>query len=747
MAPPQQTLGLVLGWAMSSVVLRGTALALRPRAVFPSALRRLRMSTAATANPLLTAATDPLPRYEAMTPAHVEPALTDLLAQLDAEYTAFEARLAAPDTPPADRSYAAVVEGLERLEFPLSIAWSAVNHLMGVANSDELRSAHSAVQPEVVKATQRLGQSRPVYDALNALRNDEEAWGQLSGSQQRVVESALRGMRHRGVSLDAEVREEFNAISLELADLSTRFSNNVLDATKAFELLVTDPAGVEGLPPSALALAAQTAAAKGHEGATPEDGPWMLTLDAPSYVPAMQHLKSRELREQMYRAYLTRAADANAEIIDRILVLRKRKAAMLGFETHAELSLASKMADSVQAVDDMGKLLYDRAYPAAQRELEAVARFAAEAGGMPEGEALKPWDVPYWAERQREALYGFKEEELKPYLPLPAVLDGLFALATRIFGVRVEEADGEAGVWDPSVRFFKVLDDATGEHVASFYLDPFARPENKRGGAWMDIVMGKSRATGRSPVAQMVCNGSPPVGDVPSLMSFRDVETLFHEMGHCLQHMLTRVEEGDASGINGVEWDAVELPSQFMENWCLERKCITSFAKHYSTGEPLPEELYQKLLQQRHYNAGMQICRQLSFMTIDMELHHRYDPENPSMTPLELQRKVFEKYSVVAPIAEDAFLCGFGHIFAGGYAAGYYSYLWAELMSADAFGAFEEAGLEDEEQVRTVGRRFRDTVLAQGGAMHPSEVYRAFRGRDPTPEALLRHRGLVTADA
>jgi len=706
-----------------------------------SARRTRRYSTATaeapSSNPLLIQTG--LPKFGAIEADNVEPAVKQLLESLQADFDKLEARA---ETASGQDAYKETVEGMEVIGAPLEYAWGVVSHLLGVKNSEELRNAHQAMQPQVITTMQKLGQSVPVYRVMQALKEDAAAWGALEEAQQRIVESSLRSMKHAGVGLEGEELEAFNKIALELAELSTKFSNNVLDSTKAFAMTITDKADLEGLPDTALGLAAQTAKAKGHESATAEAGPWVLTLDIPSYLPAMQHLKNRDLREQLYRAYVTRASAGdtdNSPIITRTLQLKKQRAQMLGYKTHAEYSLASKMAGSVEEVDELSELLRTASFEAAKKELAAVQAYAQKNGF--EGD-LALWDVTYWAERQKEELYAFTQEELRPYFSLPAVLDGLFGLCERIFDVKIVPADGEAEVWHPDVRYFKIYDG--DEHIAGFYLDPYSRPENKRGGAWMGVCQGKSQVLDRKPVAYLTCNGSPPVGDVPSLMTFSEVETLFHETGHGLQHMLTRVPYGEAAGISNVEWDAVELPSQFMENWCYDRPTLYGFAKHYSTGEPLPEDLFEKLKAQKNYNAGMQMIRQTLFQAIDIELHHRYDPDDAAgPSPFDVYQKLAVNYSVTPPLPEDRFLCSFGHIFAGGYSAGYYSYKWAEVMSADAFAAFEEAGLDDEEAVRAVGRRFRDTVLALGGGKHPAEVYREFRGRDPSPEALLRHSGLA----
>jgi oligopeptidase A len=548
-----------------------------------------------------------------------------------------------------------------------------------------------------------------------------------------------------------EKRERFNEIQMELAELSTKFSNHVLDATKAFSMTLSSIDEVDGLPPSLLSLAAQAARAAGEEGATAENGPWRITLDYPSYVPFMQHSTRRDLREKLYKAFISRASTGeldNTPLIERILELRKEKAMLLGFESYAELSLASKMAPNVEAVEELLEELRRASYDAAREELEELKAFAA-AKGAEEASNLQHWDISFWAERQREEKFAFSAEELRPYFPLPQVLDGLFGLVKRLFGITVTAADGTAPVWHEDVRYFQIADE-TGTPIAHFYLDPYSRPAEKRGGAWMDDCIGRAKITEngtpttRLPVAYLVCNQTPPVDGKPSLMTFNEVETLFHEFGHGLHHMLTKVDYAGASGINNVEWDAVELPSQFMENWCYDRPTLMGMAKHYETGEPLPEHYYQKLLAARHYMSGSGMLRQLHFSCVDLELHHRYVPGGDE-TPADVRSRIAKTTTILPPLPEDAFLCAFGHIFAGGYAAGYYSYKWAEVLSADAFAAFEDAGLENEEAIAATGKRYRDTVLALGGSLHPMEVFKAFRGREPSTEPLLRHSGLVKA--
>ncbi|MBW4551843.1 MAG: M3 family metallopeptidase [Aphanocapsa sp. GSE-SYN-MK-11-07L] len=700
------------------------------------------MSVAATLmnNPLLIG--KGLPPFDRIQPEQVGAAVNQLLAELEQALTELESS--------AVPTWAGLVEPLERISDRLTWTWGAIGHLMGVKNSPELRTAYEAVQPQVVQFVNRLGQSQPLYVAFKAIQIGED-WSTMTEAQRRIVEAAIRSAEHSGVSLTGEAKEQFNAIQLELAELSTQFSNHVLDATKAFSLDLTQPTQVAGLPPSLLSLAAQTARAAGSEEATPEAGPWRITLDGPSFGPFMQHSSSRDLREQLYRGFISRASAGeldNTALIERILTLRQQKAKLLGFDSYAELSLASKMAPNVAAVEHLLEELRAVSYQAASQEIETLKAFA-QSQGAAEAADLKPWDVSFWAERQREAKFAFNAEELRPYFALPQVLEGLFSLVQRLFGVTIAAADGQAPVWHPDVRYFQVADE-TGQAIAHFYLDPYSRPAEKRGGAWMDDCLGRAKisengiATTRLPVAHLVCNQTPPVDGKPSLMTFAEVETLFHEFGHGLQHMLTQVDYGGAAGINNVEWDAVELPSQFMENWCYDRATLFGMARHYETGEVLPEHYYQKLLAARNYMSGTAMLRQLHFSLVDVELHHRYQP-GQGETAATVRDRIAKTTTILPPLPEDAFLCAFGHIFAGGYAAGYYSYKWAEVLSADAFSAFEEVGLEDEVAIAATGRRFRDTVLSLGGGKHPMDVFKAFRGREPSTEPLLRHSGLVAA--
>jgi oligopeptidase A len=691
-------------------------------------------------NPLLKGSG--LPPFGEIKPEDVVPAFNQLLAELDKELATIEAHV--------EPTWSGLVEPLEKLTQRLNWSWGVVSHLMGVKNSPELREAYENVQPLVVQFSNKLSQSQPIYNAFKAVRASD-TWATLDSAQQRIVESAIRDAELSGVGLQGEARERFNAIQMELAELSTKFSNHVLDATKAFSMTLTAKEEIDGLPPSLLSLAAQGARAAGEENATPENGPWRITLDFPSYAPFMQHSTRRDLREKLYKAFLTRASSGeldNNPLIERILELRQELAQLLGFKTYAELSLASKMAKSVEAVESLLEELRSSSYDAAVKELEELKAFAASKGS-PEANDLQHWDITFWAERQREEKFAFTAEELRPYFPLPQVLDGLFGLVQRLFGVNITPADGQAPVWHEDVRYFQIADE-TNNPIAYFYLDPYSRPAEKRGGAWMDICINRGKVTEngvtttRLPVAYLVCNQTPPVDGKPSLMTFSEVETLFHEFGHGLHHMLTKVDYSSAAGINNVEWDAVELPSQFMENWCYDKPTLFGMAKHYETGEPLPEHYYQKLLAAKNYMSGSGMLRQIHFSIVDIELHHRYRPGSGE-TPKDVRSRIAKTTTVLPPLPEDSFLCAFGHIFSGGYSAGYYSYKWAEVLSADAFAAFEEAGLDNEQAIKATGKRYRDTVLALGGSKHPMEVFKSFRGREPSTEPLLRHNGLAVA--
>lgn len=694
-------------------------------------------------NPLLT--DFDFPPFDSVEAKHVRPGIRALLKKLESYLVELESNV----TP----SWPQLVDPLEKIVDRLSVVWGMVNHIKAVRDNPELRSAIEDVQPDKVKFQLRLGQSKPIYNAFKSLQESSE-WQSLSEARKRIVESQIKEAVLNGVSLEDGKRDHFNKIQQELEKLSQKFEENVLDATKKFEKLITEKKDIEGLPATALGLAAQTAVSKGHEKATAENGPWVITLDAPSFMSVMQHARNRSLREEVYRAYVTRASGGdldNTPIIDQILKLRLEKAQLLGYNNYAEVSMATKMA-TVDKAEELLEKLRSASWNPAVQDMEDLKNFCKDQGAA-EAEDLNHWDINFWSERLRESKYDINEEELRPYFSLPKVMDGLFNLANMLFGINIEPADGLAPVWNNDVRFYCVKD-SSGSSIAYFYFDPYSRPSEKRGGAWMDevvarsLVMSRDGVSARLPVAHMVCNQMPPVGNKPSLMTFREVETVFHEFGHALQHMLTKQDEGLVSGIRGIEWDAVELPSQFMENWCYHRTTLMGLAKHYETGESLPEDIYLKLLAARTFRAGSLSLRQIRFATLDLELHSKYIPGG-SESIYDVDQRVSQRTQVLPPLPEDRFLCSFSHIFAGGYAAGYYSYKWAEVLSADAFSAFEDAGLDNNQAVKETGHKFRETILALGGGKAPLEVFVEFRGREPSPEPLLRHNGLlpVTASA
>jgi len=682
-------------------------------------------------NPLL--AWGEIPDFAAIRVEQVVPAVRFTLARAEADLDALEA---VADSLPIGE----IVGRSEELEDRLGWTWGLVNHLNSVRTTDALRQAITDVQPEVVTFHSRLGQSEALYRAYS------NAEGIADNALARTVELALRAMRHGGVGLTGDAKDQFNANQQQLAQLGMEFGNSLVDATKAWHHELTKEDEMAGAPPSLRGLMAQSAQLAGNEAATPEAGPWRLTLDPTCVMPFLENADRRDLRELIYRAWIGRAGpegDAkldNSDRIARILTLRKAQAQLLGFDTFADYSLDAKMAPSVADALALLASLHTSSKPAAQRELAELTDFARSEGAT---DALALWDVGYWARRLREARYTYSDEDLKPYFPLPRVLEGVIALVHKLFGVEIREGDRTG--WHPDVRWFDVMSD--GQPIAGFFLDPYSRPADKRGGAWMNELRGRSSRLApaghavRTPIAYLVCNQSAPVGDNPSLMTWNEVSTLFHELGHGLQHMLTRVELLPVAGISGIEWDAVELPSQFMENWLRHPKTLASFAKHYQTSEPIPASLVERVLAASTYRAGSAFLRQIYFARLDLELHHAFDAAGGTSI-WEVQRQVASENTVISPLPEDRFLCSFGHLFAGGYAAGYYSYKWAEVLSADAYAAFEEAGLDDDERIAEVGRRFRETVLALGGSVPPMEVFKRFRGREPSTDALLRHNNL-----
>ncbi len=676
-------------------------------------------------NPLLADAG--LPRFSSIKPEQIEPAVDTVLAD-------YRVRIDALLASPAARDFDSVLGLGEALEDRLNRLWAPVSHLHGVADSEALRKAYAAAQEKIVEFSSELGQNRALYAAVDAVaqRADSAA---LPRAARALIAHELRDFKLSGVALEEPARSRFREISSELARLATEFEEAVLDATDAWSETVTDETCLAGIPESGRAVLRAYAQEKHQDG-------WCITLKQPSVQAVLSHADDRALRERVYHAYQTRASDQgphagefdNSARIEKILALRHEAAQLLGFHDAAEESLATKMAPSPDAALAFLHDLAGRAKPLAQRELDELRAYARDTLGLDE---LQPWDVSWAAEKLREAKYALREEELKPYFALDAVIDGLFAIVQRVFGVSLRRRDG-IDVWHPDVRYYDLLD-ADGQVFAGAYFDLYAR-SGKRSGAWMDVCINRFRHAGRlqQPVAFLTCNFAPPTATTPSLLTHDDVLTLFHEFGHGLHHLLTEVDLPGVGGINGVEWDAVELPSQFMENFGWQREALDLFARHWQSGERLPDELFARMQAARHFHAGLFLVRQLEFGLFDLRIHREYDPAHGARV-MDFLRQVRAEVAVIQPPAWQRFAHAFTHIFAGGYAAGYYSYLWAEVLSADAFARFEEEGIFN----AATGAAFRQAILAVGASRPALESFVAFRGREPQADALLRSYGLA----
>ena len=676
-------------------------------------------------NPLL--ADSALPAFAEIIPAQVLPAI-------DAVLDDYRAQIAALIADPAPRTFANTMLPQEALEMRLERAWSPVSHLHAVKDSETLREAYATALEKITEHATELGQNRELYAAVKAVA-DTAGFTALPRPARTLVEHALRDFRLSGVALEEPARSRFKEIANTLSRLSNEFENAVLDATEAWSERVDDARLLAGMADSDRALLQQYAQEAGHDG-------WLVTLKQPSVQAVLTYADDRGLRERLYTAYQTRASDQgphagkydNSARIEEILALRHEAARLIGFNNSAEDSLATKMAGTPERVLAFLRDLGARAKPVAARELAELREFAQTELGIA---ALQPWDMGYAAEKLRLKKYALSDEELKPYFSLSAVIDGLFGIVDRVFGVRLAARDG-VEVWHPDVRFYDVLD-ADGRFIAGAFVDLYSRA-GKRGGAWMGTCRSRYADGARThpPIAYLVCNFAPPTRDTPSLLTHDDVITLFHEFGHGLHHMLTEVDLPSVAGIDGVEWDAVELPSQFMENFAWQREALALFAKHWQTGAALPDELFARMLAARHFHAGLFLVRQLEFALLDFRLHLEFDPARGARV-LDLLDEVRREIAVLIPPGWQRMPHAFAHIFAGGYAAGYYSYLWAELLSADAFARFEDAGVFD----RAAGDAFRRSVLAVGGSRPALESFVEFRGREPQPDALLRSYGLA----
>ena len=674
-------------------------------------------------NPLLQ--NNLLPPFSEIAPEQVEPAVDQLLADCRA---AVARALQGNDAPDWKNLVLPIEQSMDRL----SKSWSPVSHMNSVVNSDELRDAYNACLPKLSQFWTEMGQNQQLFEAYSKLAGSD-AYQQLDQAQKKVIDNTLRDFRLSGIALNDGEKQRYGELQQKLSELTTKFSENVMDATDGWSKLITDETELAGLPESALAAAQQMAESKGEQG-------WMITLDFPSYFAVITYADNRELRHEIYAAFATRASDQgpgagkwdNSAIMTEILSLRSELAVLLGFENYAEFSLATKMAETPDQVEKFLMDLAEKSRPQARTEFEELQNFALEEFSEPE---LQAWDISYYGEKLKQARYAISQEELRPYFPMPKVLEGMFGVTGKLFGIEITEVE-EFDSWHEDARLFNVSRD--GELIARFFLDPFARAK-KRGGAWMDDCRVRRRLDDgvlQLPVAYLVCNFNPPVGDDPALLTHNEVTTLFHEFGHGLHHMLTRIEYADVSGINGVAWDAVELPSQFLENWCYEPEALQLISGHYQTGETLPTELLEKMLAAKNFQSGMMMVRQLEFSLFDFQLHREYEAGKTDVQTL-LDR-VRSQVAVLTPPAFNRFQHSFSHIFAGGYAAGYYSYKWAEVLSADAFSRFEEEGVFNTD----TGRSFRENILEMGGSKEPMELFVAFRGREPSVEPLLRHSGI-----
>ncbi|MFL7036218.1 oligopeptidase A [Vibrio lentus] len=676
-------------------------------------------------NPLLTF-TD-LPPFSQIKPEHVKPAIEQVI---EACRNKIEQVLEGNTSPSWDN----LVAPIDEVDDRLGRIWSPVSHMNSVMNSDELREAYESCLPVLSEYGTWVGQHKGLFDAYKAIKASE-AFSALDQAQQKTITDALRDFELSGIGLPADEQHRYGEISKRQSELGSQFSNNVLDATMGWSKQVTDVAELAGMPESALAAAQAAAEAKEQEG-------YLLTLDIPSYLPVMTYCDNQELRQELYEAYVTRASDRgpnagkwdNTEIITEQLKLRHEIARMLGFSTYSEKSLSTKMAETPDQVLGFLNDLAVKAKPQGEREVEELRQFAEKEFGVSE---LNLWDIAYYSEKQKQNLFEISDEELRPYFPESKAVSGLFEVLNRVFGMSVSEREG-VDTWHDSVRFFDIFD-ATGTLRGSFYLDLYAR-EHKRGGAWMDDCRGRRITQSgelQTPVAYLTCNFNKPIGDKPALFTHDEVVTLFHEFGHGIHHMLTQVEAGAVAGINGVPWDAVELPSQFLENWCWEEEALSFISGHFETGEALPKEMLEKMLAAKNFQSAMFILRQLELGLFDFTLHTEYDPEVGARV-LETLADVKSKVSVLPSLDWNRFSHSFGHIFAGGYSAGYYSYLWAEVLSADAFSAFEEEGIFNTE----TGNRFLNNILEIGGSEEPMELFKRFRGREPQIDAMLRHAGI-----
>ncbi|WP_068547776.1 oligopeptidase A [Thalassotalea crassostreae] len=676
-------------------------------------------------NPLLQQTS--LPLFSQIKPEHIKPAVEQAIADCKRKIE----EVASAQNP---HTWDSLVTSIDEVDDVLEKIWSPVSHMNAVVSTDELRDAHDECLPMLSEFGTWVGQHQGLYEAYQQFKDSAE-FVSLDTAQQKVITNALRDFKLSGIALNDDDKVRYGEIQTKLSELSSQFSNNLLDATGAFSVLIESEDELSGLPESALAGAKQMAEAKEQQG-------WLFTLDFPSYLPVMMYCDNEKLREQMYVAFVTRASDRgpnagefdNSEIMAETLSLRHEIAQLLGFDNYAQESLATKMAENTEQVFGFLKDLAQKSKSQGQQDLKQLQDFAKTQYNK---EQMNPWDLAYYSEKLKQQEFSISDEDLRPYFPEDKVVSGLFEVVNRLYGLSIKQRH-DVDFWHPSASFYDVFDN-DNQLRGSFYLDLYAR-DKKRGGAWMADCVGRRQLSDNSvqlPVAFLTCNFTKPVGDKPALFTHDEVVTLFHEFGHGLHHMLTQINAPAVAGINGVPWDAVELPSQFLENWCWEPEALAFLSSHHETGEPLPQEMLDKMLAAKNFQSAMQMLRQLEFSLFDFTIHAEYNPETGDQIQ-QVLNKVREQYSVVKAPEFSRFQHSFGHIFAGGYAAGYYSYKWAEVLSADAYSRFEEEGIFN----RKTGEDFLQCVLEKGGSEEPMELFKAFRGREPQVDALLRHSGI-----
>jgi oligopeptidase A len=679
-------------------------------------------------NPLL--ASSSLPQFSKIKAEHIKPAVEQAIKDCRANLTALLKQN-------SHYTWDNLIAPLDEVDDVLSKLWSPVSHLNSVKNSDELREAYEGCLPLLSEYGTFVGQHQQLFEAYQYIANSKE-FANLNQAQQKVITNALRDFKLSGIALNSQDKKRYGEIVTKLSELGSQFSNNLLDATHAFTVNICDKDKLTGLPDSALNAAAAAAQAKELTG-------YLFTLDIPSYLPIMMYCDNRDLREQLYRAFVTRASDQgpnagefdNSNIMDELLSLRHELAQLLGFKNYAEKSLATKMANSTTEVMAFLENLAEKSQHQGQQDYQELTEFAQKEYQI---NKLHAWDLAYYSEKLKQSRYAISDEDLRPYFPENKVISGLFEVVQRLFGLQIKQRH-EVDVWHNDVSFYDIYDQ-DGNLRGSFYLDLYAR-EHKRGGAWMDDCVGRRQLEHNNiqlPVAYLTCNFTKPIGDKPALFTHDEVVTLFHEFGHGIHHMLTQINASSVAGINGVPWDAVELPSQFLENWCWQGEALAFISSHFESGEPLPQTMLDKMLAAKNFQSAMQMLRQLEFSIFDFQMHAQYDPNNSEQGSYiqNILNNVRQQYAVINAPSFNRFQHSFGHIFGGGYAAGYYSYKWAEVLSADAFARFEEEGIFN----RDVGFSFLNNILEKGGSQEPSALFNAFRGRDPEINALLRHCGI-----